>query len=1704
MHRIKRMLGALAIAIAFVAARASASAQAPWTLEPVDIPTPTMAQPEVVVRPDGACHVAYFSAGELKYAVRSPAGAWTLETVVAAANASSRLTLALASNGDPRIAWQTVGTPNNPPVRYVERSNGAWSAVMTPGNGEAPSLAVEPGGTVHLVYCVYLNTTRHATHVPGNLTWQPQPNVFNAFSWWPTLLLRPSTQQPLVVANVHDVYFAEKNGASWTSSLVTSEPGAGYGLNPHALDLDPLSDQPTVVFYNSANQIRLARRQGFGWQIETPPLGTVGVPQALRLRSDGQPSLVFADTNGTSPYDLRYAEKIASGGWVGSLIQPDALVSVAAGADLELLPDGTPVVAFTRYESGLHRPVLALGQALVPQADLWVDPTSIALSVVVGAPSPSAVMRTVKNVGDHGSVLSWSVMESPSSSWVYEIPSSGTVVEGALGQNCQFSFATTNLSEGQHSTTLRFKNDNDPSDYVDIPVTIDVIAPPTADLGLDLCPTDPCTRIERWTQPGGSAPAAEFRQVLNLGPPNSLLRWRAKRVPPNAAWLELDNYIGAAAGGSSNSITIQFTPGSLANGVYDASLLFENIDDLSDSVTLPFRLTVSPPAPGQGANSVQVGGLTVRFDNSTVQGSIWTVSGNVSIENLIGIDGSAVIDTTANTLQTSATLTLLSPAGPIPLLSGNVQLGAHQSQLTLAPGAGLNHALRVGGLEVEIDRIDVFLAPVRGIGIGGSLVFPAELGHVKATINNLSWMEDTQRFDFAGVVDLPSATIPGTPWSVESLQLGFDSVGGNFLGTGTFVCAQPAFSVDASARIIGGQLDLVAASYSGSNQIPIGTTPFAIRGMGAAVSGFVQPPLSLSGSLDLTTHPSIPIPGNQVNVLTADVEMRLTVPPTWSFQLDGAAMLFEPVTPISGDIFGWEYDYAGLPLANVHSVLDPSGFYGAAQLNFLDVLVGNAWMTLRGDPLGGVIDVDGFVNGAIQIPAGWPLGPATLAQSDIRFNNTGVTASGYVGPIAVTLRVTADGRIEFLDGQSESFSLNVPAGMASVLFRARPYGGVLDQIHVVSPSGVVFTPQNSPVGVPDLGATTQIGSYLGSMGSDGSRWFAVQNPEPGLWDLVALGQQPTVEATRVLGNVRPRVDVTGPAIDVVGTSVLVSYGAFDPDDVAAVRYYLDQDDVGLDGVALTQADVEGDGHTSRQLDLSAHEAGEYRLLVEVDDGRSAPARAYAPGRVTVKATSTLAAPTMVVATPDESSQLRVRWNPVSGASGYRLSWGTELAADIPNVSSLLGAGATEARVAVAPGQKYWAQVHATDGAGARGLPSAKAVALVEDPVANDAPVFVGAGRFAVRAGAPLAFRALAFDADFDPLAFSVSTGPAGLAVDPVTGVVTWTPGAEQIGTVPFQLQVGDGSGAVGLRDYTVEVVAPTNPDLPPVVFSQPITTGSVANTYEYDIAAFDPDGGGLTFMLEEGPVGMTLHATGGLLRWLPNAGQIGGHAVGFRVTDAAGAVTRQRFTLEVAGAPSARVVALGGVVSGALASGGLESVVFEATSGSSVSFRAITTGGNFTPRVRIFHPRGRLAADFVGDGAATLDATGLYRMDIQTTGIAAGSWALQSALRYPRELLHQAPIASGAFEDFAFEGLPGRRIDTATVRKASGQLLPRVELIDPAGKYTDLTYYETSSAVGNLITLAGLPLTALGTWRLRVYNDAQVGGQASVRVRFSP
>ncbi|HUE70455.1 MAG TPA: putative Ig domain-containing protein [Pirellulaceae bacterium] len=202
-------------------------------------------------------------------------------------------------------------------------------------------------------------------------------------------------------------------------------------------------------------------------------------------------------------------------------------------------------------------------------------------------------------------------------------------------------------------------------------------------------------------------------------------------------------------------------------------------------------------------------------------------------------------------------------------------------------------------------------------------------------------------------------------------------------------------------------------------------------------------------------------------------------------------------------------------------------------------------------------------------------------------------------------------------------------------------------------------------------------------------------------------------------------------------------------------------------------------------------------------------------------------------------------------------------------------------------------VRASDGRGASTTQSFDLPVVATAP--NDPPTITSSPRGRVRIGDVYLYQTIASDPNGDPLTFSLPIAPAGMTID-ATGLVTWQPTAEQLGSHQVQVRVEDGRGGFATQTWSVSVVTQTS-NQPPSITSTPPQAATVGRQYAYDAAATDPDGDPLTWSLDTAPAGMSIDPARGTIRWVPTSDQTGEQSVVVRATDTQGGWATQSFSI---------------------------------------------------------------------------------------------------------------------------------------------------------------------------------------------------------------
>lgn len=220
------------------------------------------------------------------------------------------------------------------------------------------------------------------------------------------------------------------------------------------------------------------------------------------------------------------------------------------------------------------------------------DATAVVETYEVGGTAPDCFSREVTNWGGLLSHLAYSVSTtSPIVPWLEIDPAFGDLYWGDSDEiNVCFVPAELDLlAPGLHMTTLRFQNDFDAENFVDVSVIVSV------DLPAAVMTVSSTVDITREYKIGHDLPASLMLNVSNTGPLDSQLVWSLQEVE-EVPWLFTGpNNTGILGSAEGYDIDIDFAVAGLAPGPYDTVLHFKNENDGSEILVNVMLDVILPP-----------------------------------------------------------------------------------------------------------------------------------------------------------------------------------------------------------------------------------------------------------------------------------------------------------------------------------------------------------------------------------------------------------------------------------------------------------------------------------------------------------------------------------------------------------------------------------------------------------------------------------------------------------------------------------------------------------------------------------------------------------------------------------------------------------------------------------------------------------------------------------------------------------------------------------------------------------------------------------------------------------------------------------------------------------------------------------------------------------------------------------------------------
>jgi RHS repeat-associated protein len=156
---------------------------------------------------------------------------------------------------------------------------------------------------------------------------------------------------------------------------------------------------------------------------------------------------------------------------------------------------------------------------------------------------------------------------------------------------------------------------------------------------------------------------------------------------------------------------------------------------------------------------------------------------------------------------------------------------------------------------------------------------------------------------------------------------------------------------------------------------------------------------------------------------------------------------------------------------------------------------------------------------------------------------------------------------------------------------------------------------------------------------------------------------------------------------------------------------------------------------------------------------------------------------------------------------------------------------------------------------------------VYDQSTNQKPVITSSPPLVATVGSMYSYNLTGYDPDYDPIYWSLVSGPWGMSIDPNWGTLRWLPDVTQVGNQTVTVKLTDPYGGSVTQTWTIAV---KGAGLPPVITSEPWLLGVVNQQYTYAVQANDADGDPLTYSIVQGSVGGFSTTTPNLFIFTPS------------------------------------------------------------------------------------------------------------------------------------------------------------------------------------------------------------------------------------------
>lgn len=815
-----------------------------------------------------------------------------------------------------------------------------------------------------------------------------------------------------------------------------------------------------------------------------------------------------------------------------------------------------------------------------------------------------------------------------------------------------------------------------------------------------------------------------------------------------------------------------------------------------------------------------------------------TAIGNVTLGGILSFSGPVTISPSDSIVSGSCIISMegIKGRGTVQLFSGlfTFKLSSPGVISQFKSNSEMGYIFTLGGISVLIHSIT--LLP-DGISLDGKLLFVPPMAGVNVVLN-ISRTSGVSliRADYPASIDL------GDGMTGKNLKMSYSDFPKDLVSlSGTIQSF--LFTSDVNFSIANAGLNSAAWNLNVGHELPFGVNGekpfFSILNIGGGIYGISEPPfkVSITGGLDF---PEIP-----PDLLSATVSLSYTFPNI--FQGTADVKMFNTFS-----------------MANATLTTEwPSSTSLTGKVNFEDILEGNIHLNYQQNPQ---VSLSGQLSGTLQIPAGvLPGGDiiATLSNHPFPWVISSVTASidgdtatvgASFGPFSGVVSVdfspvpeggspvfnlvnlvdlnpflfgnqqgvvgiaSASDQFQYpglrLSGENsgKGFASMSPRILTQAILLNEEYGQVILKLtgNYSVPATTLLAPDGQTFAPGDFLKDGQAGvTYAQSDTSHEALWL-IKNPAEGDWRIeISDTTSPTLSV--YASSLPLAVSMVQPAAD--QASGQIQWVDSGPPDSATVDLYYSPHDYGLTGSLIAGGIRPVNGLNSYAWNYSNVTPGAYYIYAVIQDGRNAPKYCYSSGRILVP--SEVKSPSDLRVTFEDSVAV-LKWGAPAGVpvSGYRIRY-----ADVndPLFEYYVSVGNTDSvRLRRIPlGRTYRFSVAVID---TNGRMSAS---VVSNPVncisrmLNNPPSFMFDSRlpFKTQVWKQLSIVVPAYDADANPLTYSLNSAPSGMTIDARSGQISWTPGDGQLGVSSAEVTVSDGKGGIDSTNVQFDVIRQTDPAL---------------------------------------------------------------------------------------------------------------------------------------------------------------------------------------------------------------------------------------------------------------------------------------------------